>query len=776
MSVTPLFPGSVATDAQLKVAANRIETRLVGAIGPGDLSCVLQSATGITANMLISIDSEIMSITSMVGTVPVLVRGFDGTTAASHSNNAKVSVFIDAWHHNAVTAEIKAIETALGANLANIPTSPFLLSTAFKFTPQIPGGSLVIGSNTITLSPVPVGVNGSNVNHWIYISNGTGTAEACLVTGGTAVSGGTTGTLVFTCAHTHSGAWTIESASAGIREAILSAAGAVSVMIPVGSHSIYQKIVIDKDSVRVSGAGTWGTVQLGGDAQGISLAAGVILLWAGSVGGRFFEILPPANGRILDVEISNLGFDANTVQVAEFIWLKSLSGGRLVQLSGRGVANGTGTGAVYMSSGDGGSGTNRNVFNNEFADWDFVQWLTATGPMIYFDRGSNTSSDINTNVFRNISMAVYGTGFYAKNCDNNTFFNIRTNTLQPYPIFWWDTPADAVQAGGNSFFGVHTTQARYRDNQNLGGPSYCIIYGLESDDPVESQVVLGNYATLQIHNYDTDFSFAASLAVAAGYQPATRNQSGTAYYRKYANTSGAMGSIQRGGTFQIPVNTISNANPAIVMTSYAHNRSSGDWVQVSGLIGSWAAINLSAVQILVTGPTTFSIPLDTTTFGSFVGQIYIRLVGGVTPYSYPFTFVADYVNYGSVHQGIANYSTGIGENAVGVQAEAHQTNPANLSDLLGLVAVSIDTNGGNNIGVYAEASGAAANYGGVFKGGARMLPVAFAALPAASSAYEGTLQAVNNSNTAVWGAVIAGGGANHVLAFCNGSAWTVAGK
>lgn len=52
--------------------------------------------------------------------------------------------------------------------------------------------------------------------------------------------------------------------------------------------------------------------------------------------------------------------------------------------------------------------------------------------------------------------------------------------------------------------------------------------------------------------------------------------------------------------------------------------------------------------------------------------------------------------------------------------------------------------------------------------------VAFAGLPA--SPVEGMLVAVTDSNTAVWGAVIAGGGANHVLAYYNGTAWTVAAK
>lgn len=52
--------------------------------------------------------------------------------------------------------------------------------------------------------------------------------------------------------------------------------------------------------------------------------------------------------------------------------------------------------------------------------------------------------------------------------------------------------------------------------------------------------------------------------------------------------------------------------------------------------------------------------------------------------------------------------------------------------------------------------------------------VAFASVP--SAPVEGMLCGVTDSNTAVWGAAIAGGGANHVLAYYNGTAWTVAGK
>ena len=56
---------------------------------------------------------------------------------------AQVSMFIDAWHHNALAVEIKAIESFIGADRQNIGTGyPFLVSTVFQFAPQSPGGSL----------------------------------------------------------------------------------------------------------------------------------------------------------------------------------------------------------------------------------------------------------------------------------------------------------------------------------------------------------------------------------------------------------------------------------------------------------------------------------------------------------------------------------------------------------------------------------------------------------------------------------------------------------
>lgn len=57
--------------------------------------------------------------------------------------------------------------------------------------------------------------------------------------------------------------------------------------------------------------------------------------------------------------------------------------------------------------------------------------------------------------------------------------------------------------------------------------------------------------------------------------------------------------------------------------------------------------------------------------------------------------------------------------------------------------------------------------------GVKHTPVLFAALPAA---VEGTVASITDGSTNVWGAVVAGGGANHVLIFYNGTNWTVIGK
>jgi hypothetical protein len=98
---------------------------------------------------------------------------------------------------------------------------PYLLASDYNFPPQTPGTTLSAGVGaSITMTPCPLGVNGSDVSHSLYISGGTGTAESVAITGGSCTSGLATGTITFTPANSHSGSWTISSATSGIQEAV----------------------------------------------------------------------------------------------------------------------------------------------------------------------------------------------------------------------------------------------------------------------------------------------------------------------------------------------------------------------------------------------------------------------------------------------------------------------------------------------------------------------------------------------------------------------------
>ena len=114
---------------------------------------------------------------------------------------------------------------------------PLLSNTQFLFS-YSPGGSL--SANVLNTINIPgfLGVSGSDAEHYIFITGGTGTPEAVLISGGTA-SSGHSGTLKFTPAYSHSGNWMIMSATAGIQEAILYGRILASSVNPFGSMYIF---------------------------------------------------------------------------------------------------------------------------------------------------------------------------------------------------------------------------------------------------------------------------------------------------------------------------------------------------------------------------------------------------------------------------------------------------------------------------------------------------------------------------------------------------------
>lgn len=174
-----------------------------------------------------------------------------------------------------------------GATAAYEFASLFTLNAAdYNFTAITPTGSpnLSIGSNTITLPVVPNGVAGTNSDYYVYISGGTGTAEACLVTGGTATPNGLAQTLIITCANTHSGAYTVASATGGLSEAVwaLPSTGGW-ITVPASSITLYAPVTNRAIPMWIRGAGWDSTVF--SVASTFSLAATGIFKWTSNPNG-----------------------------------------------------------------------------------------------------------------------------------------------------------------------------------------------------------------------------------------------------------------------------------------------------------------------------------------------------------------------------------------------------------------------------------------------------------------------------------------------------------
>jgi hypothetical protein len=108
------WPTAAATDANLSVAVNSLQTTLSAGIDNVVTTIPLTSTTGFPTTGYITIDNEVIAYTGVSGgNLTGATRGSDGTSAASHLSLAAVSATIVAAHHNSLKDEIKAVETDL---------------------------------------------------------------------------------------------------------------------------------------------------------------------------------------------------------------------------------------------------------------------------------------------------------------------------------------------------------------------------------------------------------------------------------------------------------------------------------------------------------------------------------------------------------------------------------------------------------------------------------------------------------------------------------------
>ena len=129
---------------------------------------------------------------------------------------------------------------------------------------QSPSDSLAAaGSNTIHLSPCPMGIDTSNTAkrpYYVYVA-GTGTPETALVTGGTCTGGAASGTIVITTAASHASGYTVGSSTSGIQEALNDAGtpGAAIVIPPTNGNAnalpVYSTIYAQSNKLHLQGSG-----------------------------------------------------------------------------------------------------------------------------------------------------------------------------------------------------------------------------------------------------------------------------------------------------------------------------------------------------------------------------------------------------------------------------------------------------------------------------------------------------------------------------------------
>ena len=175
---TPAWPASVATDTTLLVGSNNGVTTLSAGITNSQTTIPLASATNFISPTSITIDAEVILCTGLSGTTySGCTRGWSGTTPAIHLIGSVVYENQIAWYHNQLAAEIKAIETVLGAGmLCSAPTGVNVQSGTTYTVQNADGCTLVSGSNAAAQAytlPQP-GIGGQFTTRWATWVENTG--------------------------------------------------------------------------------------------------------------------------------------------------------------------------------------------------------------------------------------------------------------------------------------------------------------------------------------------------------------------------------------------------------------------------------------------------------------------------------------------------------------------------------------------------------------------------------------------------------------------------
>lgn len=185
------FPSSLDTATTLYTAVNNVSTNLNGAINNAVTTITVLDTSLFPSSGIVTIDAEAIaytgkSLTQFTG----CTRGFDGTTAVSHTDTTQVNHNVVAAHHNILKDAIIAVETDLNARLgigasSNAIAVPsgvsFSVASAITGT-KSSGSSLVINTSDLVVDSTNhrLGVGTASPARRMEVGNNAGTADEVL--------------------------------------------------------------------------------------------------------------------------------------------------------------------------------------------------------------------------------------------------------------------------------------------------------------------------------------------------------------------------------------------------------------------------------------------------------------------------------------------------------------------------------------------------------------------------------------------------------------------
>lgn len=167
---TAAFPTTVAGDQTLGVAKRISSSTLSSTINASTLTVAVGSGTQFLQYEIITIDSEEMMVCSIsVNTLTICTgaRGFNGTTAASHTAGVAVRGTITSWYFNQINAEMKAVQTTLRDRIAQCQDAG--INDAYACNPAPSIGAYAVGqvinfkANTANTGAATINLNAIGV-------------------------------------------------------------------------------------------------------------------------------------------------------------------------------------------------------------------------------------------------------------------------------------------------------------------------------------------------------------------------------------------------------------------------------------------------------------------------------------------------------------------------------------------------------------------------------------------------------------------------------------